>query len=462
VNNTDLLANVATLNSQIKDDSITVSQLNRLAKSLLENNMPICWISGEISGVKRYSHIYFDLKDEGAKVSCVMFAGNLANLDFTLENGAKVELRGKVTIYPTQGSYQIDVERIRKLGIGDLWEAYNRLLEKLKSEGLFEARHKKPLSQFPRSIGIITSKEGSVIRDVITTLKRRIPNIPLIIYHSAVQGQDAAMQIAKAIDTANKRNEVEVLIVCRGGGSLEDLWCFNEEVVARHVFQSNIPIISAVGHETDTTIIDFVADLRAPTPTAAAELVAKSKQEWQAQLDKLHTGLTHRLGYIVNDKIQLIDLYSSKLRALNPLNQLKEKQLKVLNLAHSLQAAITARLHAKLIKLNSLSSRVINNKPQLAHYASQIEHLLYKLQLSYKNLIKEQSTRLTNLANHLELVNPYNVISRGYAIVRNKAGQVVLGNKDIKQHERITIMLKQGVISAIVDKNHDGKQDELI
>jgi len=461
VNNNQLFS-VAQLNQQIKEETITVSELNRLAKSLLENNMPICWISGELSGVKRYSHVYFDLKDENAKVSCVMFAGNLANLDFALENGTKVELRGKVTIYPTQGSYQINVERIRKLGVGDLWEAYNRLLNKLKSEGLFDSTHKKPIAKFPRSIGIITSKEGSVIRDVITTLKRRIPNIPLIVYHTAVQGQDAAMQIAKAIDIANKRNEVEVLIVCRGGGSLEDLWCFNEEVVARHVFQSNIPIISAVGHETDTTIIDFVADLRAPTPTAAAELVAKSRQEWQTELDKLRTSLVYRLSYNLNNKIQAVDLYLSKLKALNPLNQLKERELKLINLGHKLKAAINSSFNHNALKLNQLEAAIRRNKPELSQYLQQLKHLRDKLTLGYKNLLREKDNKLNNLTHHLELVNPYHILSRGYAIVRNKDGKVVYSSKDIKQHERISIMLKEEQLSAIVDKKHDKQQDELI
>ncbi len=270
------------------EESISVSQLNKLAKTLLENNMPIIWIKGEISGIRTYSHVYFDLKDEGAKVSCVVFAGLLKLIDFKLENGQQIEVRGKVTIYPQNGSYQINVERIRKVGMGELWEAYNRLLNKLKLEGLFDQQYKQKIPIFPKSIGVITSSVGAVIRDVVTTLKRRMPNIPIIVYHTAVQGTDAGMQIARAIKNANKRNEVEVLIVCRGGGSMEDLWCFNEEVVAREVFISKIPIISAVGHETDTTIIDFVADLRAPTPTAAAELVAKSKVEWDSLLTNLH------------------------------------------------------------------------------------------------------------------------------------------------------------------------------
>ncbi|HLX53278.1 MAG TPA: exodeoxyribonuclease VII large subunit, partial [Aquella sp.] len=288
-------------NLQDCEESISVSQLNKLAKTLLENNMPIIWIKGEISGIRTYSHIYFDLKDEGAKVSCVVFAGLLKLIDFKLENGQQIEVRGKVTIYPQNGSYQINVERIRKVGMGELWEAYHRLLNKLRTEGLFEHVHKQKIPVFPESVGVVTSSVGAVIRDVVTTLKRRMPNIPIIVYHTAVQGSDAGMQIAKAIKVANKRQEVDVLIVCRGGGSMEDLWCFNEEIVAREVFVSKIPIISAVGHETDTTIIDFVADLRAPTPTAAAELVAKSRAEWENLLVNLHNKLYNNFTYIVDN-----------------------------------------------------------------------------------------------------------------------------------------------------------------
>lgn len=406
-------------NLNFETDSISVSQLNKLAKTLLENNMPVFWVKGEVSGLKIYNHAYFDLKDESGKISCVIFARTLALADFKIDNGQQIEVRGRVTIYQANGSYQINVERIRMLGVGDLWEAYQRLINKLTSEGLFDKRYKKPLPIFPQTIGLVTSKEGAVIRDVITTLKRRMPNITIIVYHTLVQGAEAGMQIAKSIRTANIRNEVDVLIVCRGGGSINDLWAFNEEVVAREVFASHIPLISAVGHETDTTIIDFVSDLRAPTPTAAAELVAKSRDEWDTKIHKLKSELEGVMEYIINNCAQRLDLYNAKLRVLNPQNRLRERS----NLVKSLNERLTTK---------------------------------------FKQLLKNRQNLLVNIEREMDLLNPSSILSRGYAIVRNKGGNVVFGSKDVTHNERISILLHDDAISAIVDKKHHDSQEELI
>ncbi len=403
----------------LENESISVSQLNKLAKSLLENNMPVFWVKGEVSGLKIYNHAYFDLKDEGGKISCVIFARSLALAEFKLDNGQQIEVRGRVTIYQANGSYQINVERIRMLGVGDLWEAYQRLVNKLTSEGLFDKRYKKPLPTFPQTIGLITSKEGAVIKDVITTLKRRMPNITIIVYHTLVQGVEAGMQIAKTIRIANSRNEVDVLIVCRGGGSINDLWAFNEEVVAREVFASSIPLISAVGHETDTTIIDFVADLRAPTPTAAAELVARSRDEWITLIHKLKLSLDNQTELILNNYRQRIDLYLAKLKALNPQNRLRER------------ANILKSLH---MRLNT----------------------------SFRQLIKDRQNSLIGLQREMDLLNPTNILSRGYAIIKNKQGNVVFGSKDVANSERISILFSEDIVSAIIDKKHIAQQEELI
>ena len=392
---------------EFENDTISVTQLNKLAKTLLENNMPVFWIKGEVSGLRTYSHAYFDLKDDGGKVTCVLFAKTLAMQDFQIENGQQVEVRGKVSVYSPSGSYQINVERVRKVGMGELWEAYQRLLNKLKHDGLFDPIHKKPLPIFPKSIGVITSREGSVIRDVITTLKRRMPNIQIIVYHTLVQGRDASMQIAKAIKVANRRNETDVLIVCRGGGSQEDLWCFNEEVVAREVFLSHIPLISAIGHETDNTIIDFVSDLRAPTPTSAAELVSKSMGNWLNSINKLKITLDNELNSIVNNKKQQLDLYYAKLKLLNPINQLREKY------------TVVDSIQMRLIKV-------------------------------IKQLLKDKYLHLTHLERQLGLVNPNNILSRGYAIVRNEKGNVVYNAEEVFHNENIEVILSHGSINAIV------------
>ncbi len=446
----------------IQEEAISVSQLNKLSKSLLENNIPVFWIRGEVSGLRTYSHLYFDLKDENAKISCVLFARELSLLDFSLENGQQIEVRGKVTIYPQNGSYQINISRVRKVGLGELWEAYHRLINKLKLEGLFDQKYKKPLPVFPRQIGVITSKEGAVIRDVVTTLKRRQPNIPIIVYHTAVQGNDAGMQIVSAIRVANVRHEVDVLIICRGGGSMQDLWSFNEEVVAREVFASKIPIISAVGHETDTTIIDFVADLRAPTPTAAAELVATSKDEWLNLIHKLNYQLNNIFENIINNKKQLLDLYSAKLKFLNPINQIKEKTNKLTTYKSKLDNAVRQLISRFSMQIKLYESKLGSKKINITQYQTQIKNLDNRLKLSMLNSLNININKIDNLLRHLELVNPTNILSRGYAIIKDKKGHIVKHSSEVSHQERIEVVFANDSISAIVDKIYNSSQQELI
>ena len=444
------------------EDVISVSQLNKMAKAALENHLPIMWIKGEISGFKAYAHWYFDLKDEGAKISCVVFAKLATLIDFPLENGLQVEVRGRVSIYPQNGSYQINVERVRKVGLGELWEAYARLINKLRSEGLFESKFKKVIPTFPRSIGVITSKEGSVIRDVVATLKRRMANIPIIIYHSAVQGTDASMQLVRAIRTANQRQEVDVLIVCRGGGSMQDLWCFNEEAVAREVFLSHIPLISAVGHETDTTIIDFVADLRAPTPTAAAELVAKSRQEWISLVERLEFNLVTQLTMRLNFYQQRLDLAQANLKSLNPLNKILAQQQTVIQLQHKLRTALNNYLAKLAWKLDVYQAKFKNLKVEVKPYQAEVMQLQARLQRGMAQLCKGRQIQLNSLLQSLNLINPQNVLTRGYAIISDNKGRIIQSIAATKHHARVNITLADGSVSAIVDQQFNTKQAELI
>ena len=454
------ILNIANL-EQFENESISVTQLNKLAKTLLENNMPIFWIKGEISGLKIYNHAYFDLKDETSKISCIIFATLIKSLNFKLANGVKVEVRGTVTVYPPNGSYQINIERIRQIGLGELWEAYQRLLNKLKNEGLFEATHKKKLPFFPEKIGVITSKEGAVIRDVITTLKRRMPNIQIIIYHSAVQGSDAGMQVTKAIKTANDRNEVDVLIICRGGGGMQDLWTFNEEVVIREAFLSHIPIISAIGHETDITLLDFVADVRAPTPTAAAELVARSSSEWLSLLSKLENNLMNNFEQYLNYKKQQIDLFLPKIKLFNPYNQLRERTNKMLNYKDKLSMIFKYKLSNKTKKLNSMISPLktalpINTIKSQSNIISNLENKLKSL-IHQKIIYSKQS--LDNFNKQIIILNPANVLARGYAIVKNQNDDVVITSEHLKHNDKISIYLHSDKINAIVNKNNGDQLD---
>lgn len=460
------------VNEAFKDETISVSQLNKLAKTLLENNIPMFWIKGEISGLRNYSHMYFDLKDDKAKIACVLFANYLPLIDFTLANGQQIEVRGKVTIYPANGAYQINVERVRKIGMGELWEAYNRLLNKLKLEGLFAVAHKKILPLLPHAIGVVTSKDGSVIRDVVTTLHRRMPGIPIIIYHTPVQGADAAMQIARMVRLANKRNEVDVLIVCRGGGSMEDLWCFNQEVVAREVFASQIPIISAIGHETDITIIDFVSDVRAPTPTAAAELVVKSRTEWLGQIAHYFAQLNKNIYYRLNSSKQALDIYSTKLQALSPRRQLELKQQWLYNvplmLKHRLQRIVTkSDLALELYKLKlkqGLKQVFTDNANKLRFYKAHLNpnqiglkryHLLIQankthLQQVMQRYISVKAAQIESHHRHLVLLNPDNVLLRGYAIVKSLENQVLSSTSQLNIGNKIQLVLKDGIAVATV------------
>ncbi|MEK9940272.1 MAG: exodeoxyribonuclease VII large subunit, partial [Methylotenera sp.] len=272
---------------------MTVSELNRLARSILEQSFPLFWVSGEISNLTRAAsgHWYFSLKDSTAQVRCVMFKGRNSYIDFIPREGDKIEARCTVTLYEARGDFQLTVEFIQRAGLGALFEAFEKLKNKLGLEGLFDVANKKPIPAHPKQIGIVTSADAAALRDVLTTLKRRMPNIPVVIYPTPVQGKGAAELIANAIHTANQRAECDVLIICRGGGSIEDLWQFNEEIVARAIAQSNIPTISGVGHETDFTIADFVADMRAATPTAAAELAAPARDSLLQGLKQLHQQL---------------------------------------------------------------------------------------------------------------------------------------------------------------------------
>ncbi|MGA0844823.1 MAG: exodeoxyribonuclease VII large subunit, partial [Arenicellales bacterium] len=261
---------------------MTVSQLNQTVGRLLERSFPLTWVAGELSNVTRAAsgHWYFTLKDAGAQVRAVMFRGRAQYVDFSPREGDKVEVRATVGLYAARGDFQLNVENMRRAGVGNLYEAFLRLKSKLAAEGLFDQERKRALPVFPRTIGVVTSPQAAALRDILTALRRRVPHIQIVLYPTAVQGDGSAEKIAAAIQAASDRSECDLLLVCRGGGSLEDLWSFNDERVARAIFYCAVPVISGVGHETDVTIADFVADLRAPTPTAAAELAATPWADW--------------------------------------------------------------------------------------------------------------------------------------------------------------------------------------
>lgn len=388
---------------------LTVSELNRLANQVLTQSFPLFWVSGEVSNLTRAAsgHWYFSLKDSSAQVRCVMFKGRNSYLDWVPKEGDKVEARCTVALYEARGDFQLTIEFLQRAGLGILFEAFEKLKAKLQNEGLFDATYKKALPEHPKKIGIVTSPDAAALRDVLTTLKRRMPSIPIVIYPTPVQGKGVAMQIADAIQLANARAECDVLIICRGGGSIEDLWQFNEEVVARAVAECTIPIISGVGHETDFTICDFVADVRAATPTAAAELATPSRENILNALNQLKLQLIRNMQYQLNQRSQALDYLSRRL--ISPAQQVAKQQI---------------QLNQIRLRFNSAINQQLKNKQQ---------HLL----------------RLSQNLTHL---NPQAVLTRGYAFVQNPLGAIISSSEQLQQGEAVRITFNVGSADATINK----------
>ncbi len=391
---------------------LTVTELNRLARETLERSFPLFWISGEISNFTRAAsgHWYFSLKDAGAQVRCVMFRGRNSYLDFMPREGDKVEARATVTLYEARGDFQLTVEFLQRAGLGALFEAYERLKAKLQAEGLFDASRKRPIPPHPQTIGIVTSPDAAALRDVLTTLRRRMPNIRVIIYPTPVQGKGVATQIASAIHTASKRAECEVLIVCRGGGSIEDLWQFNEEQVARAISACSMPVISGVGHETDFTIADFAADQRAPTPTAAAELATPDHASLMRNLMGYQQHLQRLMRQLLNQRMQQLDYLARRL--LSPTQQLTQKR-------------------------------------------QQLQQLQLRLQNGLQQQLRSQQQKVAALEKSLIHLNPQAVLKRGYALVHNTNGDIVYSSDQLQQGQEIRLTLGTG--SAIADIKQTGE-----
>ncbi len=389
---------------------LSVSEVTSLIKVALESSFAQVWIQGEVSNAKLHTsgHLYFTLKDAGAQISAVMWRSRVSNLHFKPEDGMKVIARGSITVYPPRGNYQIDVVQLQPLGIGELQLAFERLKKKLAAEGLFEETHKKPIPEYPERIGIVTSVSGAALQDIRSVLSRRFPTLEVVIYPVRVQGAGAAEEIAEAIREMNRYGNVDVMIVGRGGGSLEDLWAFNEEVVARAVYASKIPIISAVGHEVDFSIADFVADLRAPTPSAAAELV-------------------------VRDRTELLDILR--------------------NLCYTMRQNVEDRITVLRDRIQSLLSSYSFNKPKdlLRQFAQRNDELERGLNLAMTHLQELSRGRQLSLHQRLEALSPERVLGRGYAMIRQD-GKVVMSAKTLHEGERASIQFHDGEVPARVEK----------
>lgn len=409
-----------------KNRVFSVRELNLAAKQLLENGLPLLWVRGEVSNFvcATSGHWYFSLKDEQAQVRCVMFRHKSQYLDWQVKNGMQVEVLALATLYEARGDFQLTLEQIRPAGLGALYEAFERLKRKLEGEGLFDAARKRTLPFLPAQIGIVTSPQAAALRDVLTTLSRRMPGIPVVLYPTPVQGEGAAQKIAQAIQLANERAECDVLLVCRGGGSIEDLWAFNEEVVARAIAASTIPIVSGVGHETDFTIADFVADQRAATPTAAAQLVVPERQE-------LMQRLLHAAQRLMRGRQRQAE------RVMQQLDFLQRR------LVHPAQ-----RMQQQAQYLDQLRQRLYRARPNFAQLGARQMELMRRLQGAMQHALERHNTRLHGLQQHLLHLDPQQVLARGYSMVRDEHGAIVSDSAGLSIGMRLDITFARGWVRA--------------
>ncbi|WP_294264507.1 exodeoxyribonuclease VII large subunit [Propionivibrio sp.] len=424
--------------------------LNRLARERLESAFPLCWVAGEVSNLTYAAsgHVYFSLKDAAAQVRCVMFRNRAQLLGWRLENGQHIEARVLVTLYEARGDFQLNVEAARKAGIGNLYEQFLRLKEKLEREGLFASAGKRPLPAFPRRIGIVTSPQAAALSDVLSTLVRRAPHVSLVLYATPVQGEGAAAQIASAIRRAGERRDCDVLIICRGGGSLEDLWAFNDEALARTIRACAIPVITGIGHETDFTIADFAADQRAPTPTAAAELAAPERSALYARLVDCRLALRRQIRQGHNQRSQHLDWLAHRLE--HPAQRLAQQRENLLNLRRRLDSGLTQASTRGRNTLASLTRRLLLARPDTSRLARRLEALTPKLHSELQNTLRSKSADLLRLAASLNHLNPDAVLERGYSIVTDAAGGILRDSRSLEPNDRIAVSFHVGRAEATV------------
>jgi exodeoxyribonuclease VII large subunit len=427
---------------------VTISELNRLARQALESEFPLLWVAGEISNLTRAAsgHLYFSLKDDRAQARCVMFRSRAQSIPWRLENGHQVEARAVVSLYEPRGDFQLGIETLRRAGLGPLFEAFARLKSRLEAEGLFAAERKRALPRFPLRVGIISSPSAAALRDVLVTLKRRAPQLTPIIYPTPVQGDRAAELIAIAIGAACHRKECDLLLIARGGGSIEDLWAFNEEVVARAIVASPLPTISGVGHETDTTIADYVADLRAATPTAAAELATQGWHDAAGEIDKIGKALVRCMQHRVAREQQRLDQVS--LRLLHPAMQLAQAHDRLTLLGARLEASLSRDLHRHRERLNSAAVAIGRAVPRTDARKGRIILLAQRLAGAMRHRRQLDRSRVDAMEAALGHLNPHATLARGFSIVRDAAGKVVTDAGTLHPGQSVSLQLARGDADA--------------
>lgn len=427
-----------------KNRVFRVRDLTRLVRQLLEEGLPLMWVKGEISNFTNAAsgHWYLSLKDEQAQVRCVMFRNRNQFLDWQPRNGAQVEVLALATLYEARGDFQLTIEQMRPAGLGALYEAFERLKRKLEAEGLFDAARKRALPVYPRRIGLVTSPQAAALRDVLTTLRIRMPAIPVVLYPVPVQGEGAAVKIAQAIVIANRRAECDVLIVCRGGGSIEDLWAFNEEVVARAIADSDIPTISGVGHETDFTISDFVADLRAATPTAAAQAATPDRAALQQRLQQAAQRLARSQQGQLQRSMQQLDYLQRRL--VHPAARAQQQRQHLEHLRQRLSGALAYGVQRQHWRWQTASRRLLAASPDVATQQQRQIELAVRLRVAAHRLLSQRQARLDTLAQHLIYLDPRQVLARGYSLVQDEQGRVVVDSTQLKAGDELNITFAQG------------------
>jgi exodeoxyribonuclease VII large subunit len=418
------------------------------------------WVEGELSGFSRPSsgHWYFSLKDQKCQIRCAMFRGANQRIRTLPREGDQIRIRGKVTLYENRGDFQIIVEHLEPAGLGALQQAFEALKARLQGEGLFDPARKKPIPATPRHIGVVTSPTGAAIHDILTVLKRRCPAIPVTLYPTAVQGQAATADIVQAIDRAQQHGLADVLIIGRGGGSLEDLWCFNEEAVARAIAACSIPTVSAVGHEVDVTIADFVADLRAPTPSAAAEKISPDQQDWLRRLAEQQGRLGQSARRLLQRLHNQLGHLSARLR--DPRRELLEKAQRMDELELRLNKAIRDRLDQQKQKTDYLLQRMSAQSPRrtLKTVQEQTQRLEERLTLATRHQLRQKDERLQHIAQTLHVVSPLATLGRGYAIVKDDNDRIVRKAGDLETGSQITARLGHGSVAARVTEINSSRE----
>lgn len=447
---------------------LTVNALTKYIKRKFDADPHLqdVFIKGEISNFKRHSsgHMYFTLKDEKARILAVMFSSANRNMKFKPENGMKVLVRGEISVYEGSGQYQVYIKEMKTDGVGDLFVAYEQLKKRLEQEGLFSPQYKMPIPKYPKAVGIVTSPTGAAIRDILTTIKRRYPITKVLIYPALVQGEQGAPSIVKAIQKANERNDVDVLIIGRGGGSIEELWAFNEEIVARAIFASRIPIISAVGHETDFTIADFVADMRAPTPTGAAELAVPHIQELLERVMNRETRLLRAMRervFFQQERYQrLIRSYAFRY----PRKLYEQKLEQVDKLTESLTRGAKKLYSLKLEAHNGFRKRLARSHPEELKKISADKHqrVTRALNRAMAAVVSEKRKEFNGVISTLEALSPLKIMDRGYSLAYTEDGKLIKKVAQVKPERKIYVKLSDGsfkcVVTDIEESGKDGRR----